>query len=155
MPSPLDHAAALTRSLRVDVAVQPGNRTLNLRSRSPVTSRPLCTVYRLMCRFQWQHCGSLCHSSHDLETQPTLEADELSLAGPTTSIIFVATNIILSRLNKTHILSRQKYACRDKSFVFVATNICSDKRFVATKIFCRNKSFVAASIILSRQKTFF
>ena len=57
---------------------------------------------------------------------------------------FVATNIILSCQN----IFCLKYACRDKH-VFVATNICLDKRFVTTKIFCRDKhNFVC------RDKTF-
>ena len=59
-------------------------------------------------------------------------------------------------------LSRQTYACRDKD-IFVATNICREKHnfvatkqaFVATKIFYRDKSFVAANIIVSRQKACF
>ena len=64
------------------------------------------------------------------------EGCQLPLAGAVTSIIFV--------------LPRQAYLCSDKHvFVatkHVATNIC-------TKIFCRDKTFVAASILLSRQKT--
>ena len=63
-------------------------------------------------------------------------------------------------------LSRQTYACRDKD-IFVATNICREKHnfvatkqaynsmLVATKIFCCDKSFVAANIIVSRQKACF
>ena len=57
---------------------------------------------------------------------------------------FVATNTNLSPQtrvcrDKTHLLSRQKYACCDESFVarkyFFATNICRDKHvFVAIKI---------------------
>ena len=44
----------------------------------------------------------------------------ISLAGAATSITFVATNTRLSR--QTRLLSRQKYACRDKTFV--ATKLC-------------------------------
>ena len=43
---------------------------------------------------------------------------QVSLAGGATSIVFVATKVC----DKTHLLSRQKYACRNKTFV--ATNIC-------------------------------
>ena len=97
---------------------------------------------------------------------------KLSLAGAATSIIFVArntsfvatkvclTNICLDKhnfvlllrqtrvcTNKTRLLSRQKYACLDKSFVatntvmFVATGNFRDKHnFVATKdVFCGDK----------------
>ena len=66
--------------------------------------------------------------------------------------------------DKTHLLSRQKYACRDKNnkHVFFVTNICRSKRFcpgkkyfLAAKIFCRDKHyFVATNIILSRQTLF-
>ena len=72
--------------------------------------------------------------------------------------MFVTTNMIFSRQNicrykltfvaTKHIFSWQKYACGDKH-VFVTTNICRDKRFVPTKIFCRDKhNFVC------RDKTF-
>ena len=50
------------------------------------------------------------------------------------------------------LLSRQKDACRDK-IMFVATNICLDKVFVATKYFlsqqayfCRDKSVFCVAI---------
>ena len=74
--------------------------------------------------------------------------------------------------DKTRLLSRQKYACRDKTFatkktiVFVATDICRDnffcrdenilsrrKYFVATKIFCRDKTFVSANACLNSDYT--
>ena len=60
----------------------------------------------------------------------------LSLARAATSVICVATNTCLSR---------QKYACRDKSFVVT-------KLFVVTKhVFCRHKSMLAATKVLSPQ----
>ena len=54
---------------------------------------------------------------------------------------FISTSILLSRQKTCFVvastcLSRQKHACRHKTFVkimFVAINICRDKRFVATK----------------------
>ena len=50
--------------------------------------------------------------------------------------------------DKTRLLSRQKYACRDKRN-FVTANISRDKHvFVTTKL------FFSTSILLSRQKTF-
>ena len=86
----------------------------------------------------------------------------LSLTGPATSIIFVATKVCMPR---------QNYVCRDKRFVqrfvatkdmfcrvknvfvatkvtFVTTNVCCNKTFVATKqaYICRDKKRV-----LSRQ----
>ena len=52
--------------------------------------------------------------------------------------------------NKGHRVGRQKF-CRYK-IMFVATNICRDKSFVATKyVFCRvccDKTFVATKLIL-------
>ena len=67
--------------------------------------------------------------------------------------------------DNTRLLSRQTYACRDKSFVatnvcvsrqsFCQTRVCRDKYLSRQKL-CRGKhNFVAASILLSRQKTCF
>ena len=39
--------------------------------------------------------------------------------------------------------------------MFVVTNIFCDKSFVTTKYFCRDKSFVMTSILLSQQKMCF
>ena len=66
---------------------------------------------------------------------------KLSLAGTSTSIIFVATNTCLSRQNTSFVptkvcLSRQNYVCRDKSFVAIKI-FCRDKH--VTK-FCRDKN---------------
>ena len=88
--------------------------------------------------------------------------------GAATSIIFIV---------KTHLLSRQKYACHDKTFVttkwylswqnifvvinicrdkimFVVTNICHNRCFATTKVFCHG-SFVVTIILLLRQNTSF
>ena len=55
--------------------------------------------------------------------------------------------------DKTLLLLRQKYACRDKTFVTTNIFLCLSRQntsFVATKIFCHNKhNFVATSILLS------
>ena len=56
----------------------------------------------------------------------------LSLTGYDTSIIFVATSLLLSQQtricrDKTRHLSRQKNACRDKH-AFVATNTCLSRQ---------------------------
>ena len=76
----------------------------------------------------------------------------LSLAGAVTSIIFVATKV----------LSGPTRVCRDK-IMFIATKlsclswqnyVCRDKRFVATKIFCRDKHNFVATNVLSRQAYF-
>ena len=50
--------------------------------------------------------------------------------------------------DKTRLLSRQKYACHDKTFV--ATKLCLSRQiFVTTKVFCRDKhTFVATKMIL-------
>ena len=89
-----------------------------------------------------------------LQSGVFLARTKLSLAGATTSIIFVETRLLL----------RQMYACRDKH-VFVTTKLSSrqayfyrDKlNFVATKIVCRDKQktcFVAINTCLSRQKLY-
>ena len=44
-------------------------------------------------------------------------------------------------------------ACCDKTFV--ATKFCSDKYLSCQTCFCPNKSFVATSLVLSREKTCF
>ena len=64
----------------------------------------------------------------------------ISVAGAATGIIFVAA-IVLSwqTSDKTSLLSWQKYACRDKTFV-------------VTKIFCHNKPFVVTNIVWLCQK---
>ena len=75
----------------------------------------------------------------------------LSLAETATSILFcrdqsfVATNICLSRQSTFSVATKSlnfchdKIVCRDK-IMFVATNICSEKRFIATNlIFSRQK----------------
>ena len=68
--------------------------------------------------------------------------------------------------DKTRLLLRQKYACRDKTFVVTKTLVCRDKRFVATSIILarqmtcfvkylsRQEYFVMTIIILSRQAYF-
>ena len=69
----------------------------------------------------------------------------VSLAGAATSIIFVATNTCLSRQNTSFVatkvrLPRQNF-CRDKGRV-LSRQTCV----------CRNKSFAATEMCLSRQK---
>ena len=71
----------------------------------------------------------------------------LSLAGAATSIIFFATKVVCH--DKTRLLSRQKYACRDKHILSRLAYFCREKHvFVASKIFFRT------NIILSRQAYF-
>ena len=51
----------------------------------------------------------------------TVSSLPLSLAGAATSIIFITTKVLSRQTcayhNKTHLLSWQKYACHDKTFV--------------------------------------
>ena len=77
----------------------------------------------------------------------------LSLAGAATSIIFVET--------KVSFLSRQKYACRDKTFgVFGATKVLSRQSIFSRQIycfsrqkFCRSKhTFVDTKDVFCRDK---
>ena len=95
-------------------------------------------------------------------------ATKVSLAGAATSIIFVTTNTCLSW--QTRLLSRQKYAYCDKTFVttniFVAANFLLREIFVVTNIIltwqnaCRdkltfvatNKSFVATNVLWAKKK---
>ena len=93
----------------------------------------------------------------------------LSLAATATSIIFVATKHlsrqtrVLSRQNTSFVatkvfLSRQTYFCHDKRFVatsLLLSRHTRQKYFVATNIILSRLKFVAASILLSRQKTCF
>ena len=60
------------------------------------------------------------------EARSALQGTTLSLAGASTSIIFVATKLLSQQIfvATNIILSRQKNACRDKTFV--VTNTCSD-----------------------------
>ena len=69
---------------------------------------------------------------------------EISLAGAATSIIFVPTKVCSSRQN----------FCHEKR-VFVATNICCNESFDATKLFCRGRHNVVVTNILLRQKMCF
>ena len=74
----------------------------------------------------------------------------LSLAGAATSIIFVATKHVFHR-NKT---KKQKYACRDKTFVVLSQHVCRDKSFVATSMLLSQQKtcFVTTNTSLSQQK---
>ena len=85
---------------------------------------------------------SLSVASGDREEEKTEEKGEpkLSLAAAATSIFFVATKVLSRQTrvycDETRLLSRQKYACRDKH-IFVATNVI----FVATKVLWRQAYF--------------
>ena len=76
----------------------------------------------------------------------------ISLTGAATSIIFVATN-------KTRLLSREKFACRDKSLL-VATkylshqNIFVNKMFVATKLLWRQAYYCPDTHRVWRDKNY-
>ena len=86
----------------------------------------------------------------------------LTLAGAATGIIFVATNtcFVVTKL----CLSRQifvAYFCRDKKRVLSCQTrlsrqkyACRNKTFVVTKLCCRSKTFVATKFCLSWQKYF-
>ena len=78
----------------------------------------------------------------------------VSLAGDATKIICVGTEHVFCR-DKTLLLSRQKYACRDKhNFISLLlsrqTSVCRDKTrlFFATKVCLSGQKF--CRIILSR-----
>ena len=82
-----------------------------------------------------------------------------SLPGAATSIVFVATKTCLLRQNT--FLSRQNtsFAATDICFsgpVFLSrqNSFCSDRYVLSRQNVCRDKTFVAANIILSRQAYF-
>ena len=96
-------------------------------------------------RAQRSHRWPECLSFGQCMESGSNRCSKLSLAGAATSIIFVATNTRLPR----------QTFCRDKIFSS-RQNICRDKYLsLQTQTFCRGKSFVATSILLSRQKTCF
>ena len=84
---------------------------------------------RILARRRCSLCRSL------LVLRPRVQAFRFdvslpSLAGTATSIIFVATKV----RDKTRLLSRQKYACRDKhKLTFVATNTCLSRQKYASR----------------------
>ena len=106
---------------------------------------------------------------------PGHDGSKISLAGAAKSIIFVVTKhsfcrdrsmlVIMAKVlswqayfchDKTCLLSWQKYACHDKTVVmtntcFVSTNICQDKSFVVTKLFCHDIHNFVVTKVLSRQ----
>ena len=67
------------------------------------------------------------------------------MSGAATSIIYVATKV---SSRQTRVLSQQKYACRDKTFVVTDTYFCRDTTFVSPNNF-------VATILLSWQKDVF
>ena len=73
-----------------------------------------------------------------------VSTEGVPLAGAATSIIFVAikrfveTNMFVCR-DKTRLLSRQKYACHDKTFV--ATKLCLSQQ---SRV-CHDKSILVAT----------
>ena len=83
----------------------------------------------------------------------------VSLAGATTSIIFVAiksfvaTNMCLSQ--QKSLLSRQKYACHDKTFVASKlclsrqSRVCHDKSILVTTSTCLSRQIFVVTNVLS------
>ena len=92
--------------------------------------------------FQTKH--QLTKSTPDTEIKvPSAENPEL------TNIIGGSCHKYHFCRDKTRLLSRPKYACRNKIMFF------DIKVLSRSKCVCRNKTFVATSILLSRQKTCF
>ena len=89
-------------------------------------------------------------SDRNIRTGQTYHWRELPqlifLSRQTFQNVFVVTLRVFCR-DKTRLLSRQKYDCRDKSMI-VATS-------TSAPLVCRDKSFVTANIFLWRQKTCF
>ena len=87
-----------------------------------------------------------------------------SLTRVARNIIFVATQVLSRQTcvchDKTRLLSQQKYACCDKTFVSTKNYVCHDKTFVATKLclyatnICHDKSFVTTKIFLRDKHNF-
>ena len=90
-----------------------------------------------------------------MESETAHKAQQLSLAGAATSIIFVATTTSFvakkyAYRDKTHtkniffvtkLLSRQIFVVEGAQIMFVATNISCDKSFVATNIILYRQMF--------------
>ena len=107
----------------------------------------------------WASCSTFCskitqstqiHFLCNPFSAPCKKTYILPLAGAATSIIFVATNVLLQQ---NTLLLLQKYACHDKP-----NYVCCDEAFVVTNIillqqtFCRGKlTFVGTNICLSQQ----
>ena len=95
------------------------------------------------------------------DRQVKLQGSLLSLAGAAASIIFVAMKVLC---DKRRLLSRQKYACHDKTFVvtnifllwqnFCPNKYLSQQQFCVTKAlswqayFCCDKSMLVATKLL-------
>ena len=124
------------------------------------TSHPMQNFDYLLQFYLWRiPSASVCirmitlHSTQIITTRIRHSYLCLSLAGAATSIIFVnvCRDIRVSR-NKTRLLSRQKYACRDKRFVGKELCLSRQNIFVATKLLSlQNTSFVATKAYLSKQ----
>ena len=93
--------------------------------------RLLCLAFLLLCR----------KSARSILPNPTI-LEEVSVV-----------DYHWRELPQVSFLSRQKYACRNKTFV--ATKLCLSRQniFVATNICCEKHVFVATNILLSPQKT--
>ena len=82
-------------------------------------------------------------------------------------VLFLSRQTRFCREKKKCLLSRQRYACHDQTFVatklcllyvnkiiFVATNIFRNKHMFVTKNICRNKYNFVATKVLSQQAYF-
>ena len=126
---------------------------------------------QLVMKSNYSIAGGNCHKYHFCHNKTCLLSQQIYFCCDKT---FVMT-IICHDKHKfvtTKLLSQQAYFCPDKPvfwhdksmlvatqlLLFVATNICREKSFVATKIFCHDKhnfTFVVASIRFLWQITCF
>ena len=109
----------------------------------------LC-LYASLCACVWDVHASADVSQQSAGCTPCL----LSLAGAATSVILVAIKVLLRQTHVCCDKSMRRQNCRDKIMFVLTKYFCCDKTFVVTNI-CHDKHmFVAASILLSWQKTF-
>ena len=87
----------------------------------------------------WLHVVKNSLSVTDEMEMANTPRDVRLLAGAATSIVFVATNTCCC--DTTRLLSRQKYVCRDKTFV--ATKLC----LLRQNVFWRDKTFIAIDYV--------
>ena len=125
-------------------------------------------VATYFCRDKTFVVTNICPDKHKLLSgQDYFCRDKFTFVATNTCFVatntsFVSTKVSLSRqmfysgkhtfVAKTRLLSRRKYACRDKTFV--VTNISPDKHKLLSRqaYLCRDKiTFVAKSLLLSQQ----
>ena len=92
--------------------------------------------------------GGICHKYHFCCEKKKIDTFLSQL-----NVSYFATNVKLCLLNNViYVYDKHFYFCRDKRRVLSRQNyVCRDKYLSPQKYACHHKSFVATSILLSRQ----